>query len=87
MPSMEIVADQVSCAHGATVSDLSPEELFYLQSRGLSKEAARAILIKASVFEFSSRIPCDQVKARIATKIDGIVPKMKERTDFEYSSV
>ena len=44
MPSMEIVADQVSCTHGATVSDLSPEELFYLQSRGLSKEAARAIL-------------------------------------------
>ena len=42
MPSMEIVADQVSCTHGATVSDLSPEELFYLQSRGLSKEAAHA---------------------------------------------
>ena len=43
MPSMEIIADQVSCAHGATVADLSPEELFYLQSRGFTKEAARAI--------------------------------------------
>ena len=33
MPSMEIVADQVKCAHGATVSDLSVEQMFYLQSR------------------------------------------------------
>ena len=88
MPSMEIIADQVSCAHGATVADLSPEELFYLQSRGLTKEVARAMLIKATVFEFSSRIPCSKVKARIAKKIDDVVPKMKERTDFDgYSSI
>jgi Fe-S cluster assembly protein SufD len=84
---MEIIADQVSCAHGATVADLSPEELFYLQSRGFTKEAARAILIKATVFEFSSRLPCEKVKARISRKIDQLVPKMKERTEFEYSSL
>lgn len=37
MPSMEIIANDVKCTHGATISDLEDEELFYLMSRGISK--------------------------------------------------
>lgn len=37
VPSLEIIADDVKCTHGATVSDLSEEELFYLRSRGLDR--------------------------------------------------
>lgn len=47
VPSLEIIADDVQCTHGATVSDLSEEELFYLRSRGLSVAAARNLLMYA----------------------------------------
>lgn len=41
MPSMEIIANDVKCTHGATVCDLEDEELFYLMSRGISKIQVR----------------------------------------------
>ncbi|HJU83846.1 MAG TPA: Fe-S cluster assembly protein SufD [Holophagaceae bacterium] len=43
-PQLEIYADDVKCAHGAAVGALDPEELFYLQSRGLNAQAARNLL-------------------------------------------
>ena len=39
-PELEIVADDVRCSHGATVSSLADEELFYLQSRGIDCDRA-----------------------------------------------
>ena len=51
MPSLEIVADDVKCTHGATVADLDEESIFYLESRGLARSDARALLIKAFCFE------------------------------------
>ena len=46
-PELEIYADDVVCAHGATVGELDDEQLFYLNSRGISMDKAREILIKA----------------------------------------
>lgn len=43
-PQLRIDADDVKCAHGATVGQLNPDELFYLASRGLAKEAAQCLL-------------------------------------------
>ena len=43
-PELEIYADDVQCAHGATVAEISAESLHYLQSRGIGAEAARAML-------------------------------------------
>jgi len=43
-PELEIYADEVKCAHGATVGQLDPEQLFYLQSRGLDKDSAKNML-------------------------------------------
>ena len=40
-PELDIVADDVKCAHGATVSQLQSDEVFYLQSRGISAEQAQ----------------------------------------------
>ncbi len=45
-PELEIVADDVRCTHGATVSQLQDEELFYLLSRGIDKEIANSLLLK-----------------------------------------
>jgi Fe-S cluster assembly protein SufD len=43
-PQLEIFADDVKCAHGATVGQLEEEELFYLRTRGLKPDHARALL-------------------------------------------
>ncbi|MBI4211367.1 MAG: Fe-S cluster assembly protein SufD [Deltaproteobacteria bacterium] len=44
-PQLKVFCDDVKGAHGATVGQVSPEELFYLQSRGISKADARGLLI------------------------------------------
>ena len=43
-PQLEIFADDVKCTHGATVGQLDAEQVFYLRSRGLDLDAARALL-------------------------------------------
>ena len=48
-PELEIYADDVKCAHGATVGCLDAEALFYLQSRGLNEPAAKKVLITGFV--------------------------------------
>jgi Fe-S cluster assembly protein SufD len=44
IPNLEIEADQVKCSHAATVGRLNDEELFYLESRGLSKTKAAHLI-------------------------------------------
>ena len=45
-PELEIVADDVTCTHGATVSQLQEDELFYLLSRGIDNEHANSLLLQ-----------------------------------------
>jgi Fe-S cluster assembly protein SufD len=48
-PELEIFADDVKCAHGATVGELDPNQLFYLGSRGLPPAEARALLLEGFI--------------------------------------
>jgi Fe-S cluster assembly protein SufD len=64
-PQLEIFADDVKCAHGATVGQLDPEELFYLKSRGLSGTTARNLLTCAFGAEVIDRIPVASLKAHL----------------------
>jgi Fe-S cluster assembly protein SufD len=48
-PELEIFADDVKCAHGATVGELDPMQLFYAESRGLDPASARALLLEGFV--------------------------------------
>jgi len=50
-PELEIYADDVVCAHGATVGELDATQLFYLTSRGIPYETARAMLIEAFLID------------------------------------
>lgn len=50
-PELEIYADDVVCAHGATVGELDATQLFYLTSRGIPKDVARAMLIEAFLID------------------------------------
>ena len=55
-PQLEIFADDVKCTHGATVGQLDPEMLFYLRSRGLSKNEAQSILTYAFANDIIGRV-------------------------------
>jgi len=48
-PELEIFADDVKCAHGASVGELDPMQLFYAESRGLDPASARALLLEGFV--------------------------------------
>ncbi|WP_298611591.1 Fe-S cluster assembly protein SufD [uncultured Thermosynechococcus sp.] len=50
-PQLEIVADNVKCSHGATVSQPAADELFYLRSRGLDEQEAKTLIVKAFALE------------------------------------
>ena len=56
-PELEIVADDVKCAHGATVSRLQTDELFYLQSRGIASAQAAQLLQRAFCEEVLRELP------------------------------
>ena len=55
-PELEIFADDVKCAHGATVGELDKAALFYLESRGVPPEEATALLTHAFVADALDRI-------------------------------
>lgn len=56
-PQLEIYADDVKCSHGATVGQLDPEELFYLQSRGLDADDARNLLTYGFAADVLAHVP------------------------------
>ncbi|HYW18534.1 MAG TPA: Fe-S cluster assembly protein SufD [Nodularia sp. (in: cyanobacteria)] len=62
-PQLEITADNVKCAHGATVSQLEDDEIFYLQSRGINENDARKLLINAFAAEIINQIPVKSLQA------------------------
>lgn len=64
-PQLEIFADDVKCAHGATVGQLDNEEVFYLKSRGLSETTARNLLTYAFGAEIIDRISIASLKHRL----------------------
>ena len=64
-PQLEIFADDVKCAHGATIGQLDSEEVFYLKSRGLSDSVARNLLTYAFGAEVIERIPIASLKHRL----------------------
>jgi len=61
-PQLEIFNDDVKCTHGATIGQLNNDEVFYLQSRGVSHELARNLLTYAFGAEVIERIPVASLK-------------------------
>jgi Fe-S cluster assembly protein SufD len=69
-PELEIFADDVKCAHGATVGELDARALFYLASRGIAPGRARAMLTRAFVADALERIGNDVVRAAFVADAD-----------------
>jgi Fe-S cluster assembly protein SufD len=69
-PQLEIVADNVKCTHGATVSQLEDDEVFYLQSRGIDAMSAQKLLVYAFAFEVISKIPIASLQSRLSQLVN-----------------
>jgi Fe-S cluster assembly protein SufD len=69
-PELEIYADDVKCAHGATIGQLDEESLFYLVSRGISRREANVLLTMAFINELVAQIPVDAVKDTVQTRLN-----------------
>lgn len=68
-PQLEIWADDVKCSHGCTTGQLDDEALFYLQSRGIQKEDARAMLLYAFAMQTTEYVAIGPLKQYIDTLI------------------
>lgn len=68
-PELEIFADDVICAHGATVTDIEDEHMFYMQARGIDEKTARSLLIKAFVDEVVEELDCGETMEDALTGI------------------
>ena len=64
-PQLEIFADDVKCSHGATVGQLEDDELFYLASRGIAPEQARALLTFGFAEDVISKIKLKSVRKQL----------------------
>lgn len=62
-PELEIYADDVKCAHGATISQLDETALYYLQSRGISPSQARMMLSFGFINELLSALPIEALRS------------------------
>lgn len=68
-PELEILADDVKCAHGASVGDLDEAALFYLRARGIPTDEARRLLIEAFVREAVERVGDAAVRERLLRRL------------------
>lgn len=64
-PQLEIYADDVKCAHGAAVGQIDPEELFYLETRGIGPELGRSLLTYGFAEEVIGKIKIDSIRSQL----------------------
>ncbi len=77
-PQLEIYANDVRCTHGATIGRLDENALFYLRSRGLALEEARATLIRAFAGEILGQIGVGPVAAALEREVLALLPRRGE---------
>lgn len=78
-PQLEIWADDVKCSHGCTTGQLDEEALFYLRTRGISKDAGKALLLYAFAGEVLEKIKNEDFKAYC-------IKLVQERLGSQYAS-
>lgn len=73
-PRLEIFADDVKCAHGATVGQLNEDAVFYLRSRGIPSKTARGLLTYAFVSEMLELIPVEPLRSHVERLVSSRLP-------------
>lgn len=80
-PQLEIFADDVKCSHGCTIGQLDRSALFYLQSRGIPKKEAEALLMYAFANDVLESVKIEAVQKRVKEQI---ADKLGVRLGFEF---
>lgn len=80
-PELEIYADDVKCAHGATVGQLDQAALFYLRSRGLDRDQAKQVLTRAFAAGMLSALSIPACHEFIAARLDRRLAELVDEVD------
>jgi len=73
-PQLEIHADEVKCAHGATTGRLDPDMLFYMLSRGLDRDTAQSLLVYAFLADVLTGMSVASARAAIESALIAQLP-------------
>jgi len=69
LPDLEISNNEVRCSHGATISNLNPEQLFYMTSRGMDEAAAKQMLIEGFLEPIISKLKDERMENQLRQAI------------------
>lgn len=69
VPNLEILCDDVICGHASSVGPLEEDHLYYLRSRGLSRERAERLLIRGFFHEVIDRLPIEGVEEPVSAEV------------------
>ena len=75
IPGLEILANDVRCTHAATVGRVDREDLFYLQSRGLSRQEAERLIVRGFFQEILDRIELEPVRDAVTAALEARIPQ------------
>jgi Fe-S cluster assembly protein SufD len=75
IPGLEILANDVRCTHGATVSRVDREELFYAMARGLSRAEAERLIVRGFFQDILDRIEFEAVRESLAAALEARIPQ------------
>ena len=75
IPGLEILANDVRCTHGATVSRVDREQLFYLMSRGLSRTEAERLIVRGFFQDVLDRIELEPVREAVTAALEARIPQ------------
>lgn len=81
-PELEIYADEVKCAHGATIGQLDMNALFYLRSRGIDEQTARSLLVFAFADDVLTRINLAPVRKYVERHLIQRLPDSERIQEF-----
>jgi Fe-S cluster assembly protein SufD len=74
IPGLEILANDVRCTHGATVSQVDRDQLFYCMARGLSRGDAERLIVRGFFQDVLDRIQLDPVREALAEALEARIP-------------
>jgi Fe-S cluster assembly protein SufD len=75
IPGLEIMANDVRCTHGATIGRVNREELFYLMTRGLTRQEAERLIVRGFFQDILDRIELEPVREALGAALEARIPQ------------
>ncbi len=75
IPGLEIMANDVRCTHGATLGQVDREQLFYLMTRGLSRQEAERMIVRGFFQDVLDRVELEPVREALGAALEARIPQ------------